>query len=180
MVEEIDTGTEVDAEGRLLQLELVGQVFLCGGKVHDVKVGVAHVEAELRTSCHVDASQATQPDVVAQVDGHDDLLLLHSLFAIARTQVGLTLVVEDGTVEAQACQREFHGGTDVPAVLVVLDVVGNRVGRRRLVNLHVGDVVTTLDTELDTLCLRRRSYCHGDKHEHCCKNFLHNLQILKS
>ena len=76
---------------------------------------VADVEPELRAGGQVNGRKAAEADVVAQVDGDVDGLLLYLL--VGTFQLGLTLVVKGGSVNAEAYdgQSELHRRADEEA-----------------------------------------------------------------
>ena len=75
MLHQRETGSEVDTQVGILE------TILPNLSVIDF---VAYGEAELRTSCQLDAGKASKADVVAKVDGNVQRLLGNLLIACSR------------------------------------------------------------------------------------------------
>ena len=156
--------SHVPREGRLLQFPAFVQFA-------KRPVAVADVPRELRTCCEIHAGQAAEAISVLDVDGHGDvvegLVGLH-VFAscdlvivylkVVTAQADATVVVEQGDIGSEACERDGHVGchTSEEAVAVLLvDCHGE------ILHAEIVYVKTCLDAELN-LCLRRQ--CESE----CC------------
>ena len=114
-------------------------------------------------------AEAAKADVVTQINGHLNRLLLDGLTVcvhdqltffslITASDIGTTLIVEGSNVYSEACgQRNLQSRTYEKARLIIR--LENILAER-----HLGDVETTLHAELDSLCL-----C-GHRHSNCQHN----------